>query len=287
MKKSDRTILLVIPMIALVVGFYLLVVSPKQSEIGDLDEQVTGLQSRIDTAEGDAQAAEAARESFARNYAAIVSMGSAVPEDSDQATLLYDFTKVGDESNVRFRSFELTEDVPGEDGAAPAPAEPATPEPSEGGGSSEEGGSSGETSTVTVTAPATESASAALPIGARVGSAGLPVMPYKLRFSGSFFDMADFFGNLDDTVDVVDRGGDPEVRGRLMTLNGFAMVGDPILGFPLVQASMSLNTYVVPSEQGLADGATPAGPSPVAGAPTSVAAPDSSAPVPETAAVTP
>jgi hypothetical protein len=137
-----------------------------------------------------------------------------------------------------------------------------------------------------VTAPATEAASAALPIGARVGSAGLPVMPYKLRFSGSFFDMAGFFGNLDDTVDVVVRGGDPEVHGRLMTLNGFAMVGDPLRGFPLVQASMSLNTYVVPAEEGLADGATPAGPS-LTGSPTSVAAPDSTESVPETEAVTP
>lgn len=287
MKGSDRTILLVLPLIALVVGFYLLAISPKQKQIGDLDGQIGELNTRIAGAEDEVAAAESARKSFPRNYAKVVAMGSAVPEDSDQATLLYDFTKVGDESNVRFRSFELTEDVPGEDGAAPAPAEPATPEPSEGGGSSEEGGSSGETSTVTVTAPATESASAALPIGARVGSAGLPVMPYKLRFSGSFFDMADFFANLDDMVDVVDSGGDPEVRGRLMTINGFAMVGDPVHGFPLVQASMSLNTYVVPAGQGLSDGATPAGPAPVDGTATTAATGESSSTIPSAAAVSP
>ena len=87
-------------------------------------------------------------------------------------------------------------------------------------------------------------------------------MPYKLRFSGSFFDMADFFADLDKTVDIVDSGGDPEVRGRLMTVNGFAMVGDPVHGFPLVQASMSLNTYVVPADQGLSDGASPGGSGP-------------------------
>jgi Tfp pilus assembly protein PilO len=285
MKKSDRAILLVLPAIALVVGFYLLVISPKQKEIGNLDDEISGLQARVQSAEDEAAAAEAARKSFARNYAAIVSMGSAVPEDSDQATLIYDFTKVGDESNVRFRSFELADSAPGEDAAA-APSSGST-DPD----SSDDSGSSGDTSasdssTVTVSAPATEMAAATLPLGAKVGSAGLPVMPYKLRFGGSFFDMADFFANLDDTVNVVERGGDPDVRGRLMTLNGFAMVADPVHGFPEVQASMSLNTYVVPADQGLADGATPAGPAPVADS-TEVAAAGSSAAVPETAAVTP
>ncbi len=111
-------------------------------------------------------------------------------------------------------------------------------------------------------------------------------MPYKLRFSGSFFNMADFFAALDKSVNVVNHGGDPEVKGRLMTVNGFAMVGDPAHGFPLVQASMSLNTYVVPAEQGLSDGASPAGPSPVADQST-VASADSTAPVPGTAAVAP
>ncbi len=136
--------------------------------------------------------------------------------------------------------------------------------------------------------PATETAAAVLPIGATVGSAGLPVMPYKLRFSGSFFNMADFFDELDKTVDVVDSGGTPEVRGRLMTVNGFAMVGDPVHGFPDVQASLSLNTYIVPADQGLAAGASPAGPSPVTdSSSTTVAAADSTAPVPGTAAVSP
>lgn len=290
MKGSDRTILLVLPLIALVVGFYLLAISPKQKQIGDLDGQIGELNARIAGAEDEVAAAESARKSFPRNYAKVVAMGSAVPEDSDQATLIYDLTKVSDDSNVRFRSFELSEDTGAEAAAPPATTTTTDTTTSESSsGSSAPGMGESTTTSATTTAPviATEVAAAALPIGAAVGSAGLPVMPYKLRFSGSFFDMADFFANLDDMVDVVDSGGDPEVRGRLMTINGFAMVGDPVHGFPLVQASMSLNTYVVPAGQGLSDGATPAGPAPVDGTATAVATGESSSTVPSAAAVAP
>jgi hypothetical protein len=42
-------------------------------------------------------------------------------------------------------------------------------------------------------------------------------------------------------------------------------------GFPNVEANFSVTTYIVPPEQGIAAGATPAGPAPVA---------DPAAPVP-------
>lgn len=298
MKKSDRMILLVVPMLALVVGFYLLAISPKQKQIGELDDQIAGLQDRVSQAETEVEGAEAARKAFPRNYAQIVSMGSAVPEDSDQATLIYDLTKAADETDVRFRSFELAEDAAASEAAA-APAAPAATTESSTDTTTTDSGStdstttdtSSTTTTTSAVAPvtATEATAATLPIGATVGSAGLPVMPYKLRFSGSFFDMADFFANLDKTVDVVNDGtGDPEVDGRLMTVNGFAMVGDPKFGFPLVQSSMSVNTYVVPGDQGLENGATPAGPAPVTDSTSTVtSASTSGSSVPSTAAVSP
>jgi hypothetical protein len=298
MKKSDRIILLVLPVTALVVGFYLLAISPKQKEIGQLDDEIATLESRVSDAEAQVTTAETARKAFPRNYAQIVSMGSAVPEDSDQATLIYDLTKAGEATGVHFRSFEVSDDGSAAE-AAPAPAPPATTDTTTTDSSSTDSGSSGGTTTdststttsTTTTAPvtATETAAATLPIGATVGSAGLPVMPYKLRFSGSFFDMADFFAELDKSVDVVNDGkGDPKVDGRLMTINGFAMVGDPIHGFPLVQSSMSVNTFVVPGDQGLENGATPAGPAPVGDSSTTVnTASTSSSSVPSTAAVSP
>lgn len=61
MKGADRAILLVLPLLALGIGFYMLVISPKQAEISDLDERVTELRSTVDIAEAQVLAAEAAR----------------------------------------------------------------------------------------------------------------------------------------------------------------------------------------------------------------------------------
>lgn len=270
MKQTDRMILLVLPLIALVVGFYLLAVAPKRDEISSLDEQIATLQDSITTAEGEIAIAEEARRRFSRNYADIVSLGAAVPEDSDQATFIYDLSELGGRNSVRFSSFEVTAAGP-EASAAPVAATTTTPPEGEGEeseGDSEDAEPPVEAPAAPVSATPTEATAATLPIGSTVGAAGLPLMPYKLKFNGSFFDMADFFADLDDSVDVAnpsDADLGPDARGRLVTVNGFAMIGDPAHGFPLVQSNLSVTTYVVPAEQGIAAGANPAGPAPVAG----------------------
>ena len=288
MKGADKTILLILPIVALAIGFYLLVISPKQSEISTLDEEISELSTRVDTAESSVADAEQARKDFGANYTEIVSLGSAVPEDSDQATMIYDLTEKSGNAGVRFRSFELADEsaatVGAEEGAAtattaPPAGEPAAPAPAQG----------ETTTTTTTTAPTpvapTEADAATLPIGSTVGPAGLPVMPYKLKFNGSFFDMSDFFAELDKGVEVTDEGANPKVNGRLMTINGFAMVGDPMKGFPDVQASLALNTYIVPPDQGISGGATPAGPT--TGSETTVASSETTSTVPGTAVVNP
>lgn len=267
MKRSDRMILLVLPLAALVVGFYLLAVAPKREEIASLDEEIAALQESAATAESQIEVAEGARRRFSRNYAEVVSLGAAVPAASDQATFIYDLSQLGVSNSVRFQSFEVSAS------GAPAAAAPPPPPPSEEGeGSGEDGGedSGEEAPTTPVAAAPTEANAATLPIGSTVGPAGLPVMPYKLKFNGSFFDMADFFADLDDNVDLAKPGeGDaaPAAGGRLVTVNGFAMVGDPVHGFPLVQSSLSVTTYVLPASQGLAAGANPAGPAPIPSVP--------------------
>ncbi len=255
MKSTDRTILLILPALALLIAFWMLVISPKKGEAGDLEAQVAELQSSLSVAQSEVSAGEAAKTSFRRNYADVVSLGAAAPSDDDQATLVYDMSQLGKENNVRFRSFHVTAGSGDATAAAPAATD----------------------------ATATETAVATLPLGATVGSAGLPVVPYDFNFFGNFFDIADFFGALDDQVDVFDGSKGPEVRGRLMTIDGFALSANPRKGFPAVQADFSVTTYVVPADQGVSDGATPTGPAAAATPATTV----TSTPAPTTATVTP
>lgn len=261
MKSSDRTILVVLPILALAIGFWMLVVSPKRSEVSKLDGEITTLQASIDSAETEVAIAEQAQAAFPKNYARLVSLGTAVPEDDDQATLVHDLSELARQDDLSFRSFVVS---PASDVAAPAapaataPTDPASEAPAEG------------TTTTTTAAPATEASAAGLPLGATVGPAGLPVTPYNLKYFGDFFDTADLFAALDARVDVDDEGS-PDVSGRLVTIDGFAMSADPIRGFPRVQTELAITTYLVPAEQGLSAGATPAGPAPLAPPPTTVA----------------
>ena len=229
MKSSDRTIVLVLPVIALVIAFWILVLGPKKSETSELESQAADLRSSLAIAQSEIDAGRAAQNSFDRDYADLVELGAAAPADDEQATLVYDMSKLGSENNVRFRSFKVTP----ASGGAVVPVDPAVP---------------------------TEGTVAALPLGAAVGPAGLPVMPYSFNYLGSFFDFADFFGDIDDQVDVTDDGEGPEVSGRLLTIDGFALTANPKTGFPDVQADLAVTTYIVPEEQGVDAGATPAGP---------------------------
>ena len=282
MKSSDRTILIVLPLIALAIGFYLLVLAPKQREAGELQDKADSLSAEIQTSETAISTAEAARSSFAKNYADMVKLGTAVPEDDDQATLIHDLDAMGTDNDLDFQSFAVSEDAAGATTSAPAPPASGTDS-----SSTSTDSTTTETSTTTTSAP-TEASAATLPLGATVGPAGLPVTPYTLTYHGGFFDMAGLFSDLDNRVKVNDSGTDPIAHGRLMTVDGFAMSADPVKGFPSVAAEIAVTTYMVPADQGIAAGATPAGPAPVGSpdAPVPVSDSATTAPAP-TAAVSP
>ena len=123
-------------------------------------------------------------------------------------------------------------------------------------------------------APPTEAAAATLPIGATVGPAGLGVMPYSLKFTGDFFEMADLLEGLDSLVGA--DGGATSVDGRLVTVNGFKMA--PAIEGRDLAVELLITTYVLPDSQGLTAGATPAAPAPTVPAPTPVSTSTTPAP---------
>jgi preprotein translocase subunit YajC len=268
MGGSDRTVLFVLPIVALAIAFWFLALAPKRQEASDLQGQIDSLQTSVDANEAEIASAEAAREKFPKTYARLIKLGRAVPEDSDQATFVYDVSEIGRSNKLMFRDFSLISNGGGTT-STPAPAPTPAPSPTTPPATDS---SASPTPTAETSAPATEAAAAVLPIGAAVGPAGLPVMPYELTFRGSFFDVADFLGDLDSTVNTSETN--PKVQGRLTTTDGFVMTGNPAKGFPSIQATMLLTTFIIPPDQGLAAGATPAGPAPVdpTASPTNVAA---------------
>jgi hypothetical protein len=244
MKSTDRAILMGVAMLGLVAAFWFLVLAPKRQEASDLKSQVTELETQVTEAEAAAAAGEQAKKGFSSSYRELITLGKAVPVDADTSSLLTQLETLSVRSDVDFRSITLSGAT---DTAAPAPTDPAA---------------------------ASEASAAVLPIGATVGSAGLPVMPYELQFEGGFFQIADFFGEIDAMVES--HGDVTKVDGRLLTIDGFTFTPGPA-GPPGLAASVNVTSYLTPADQGVTAGATPAGPPAETATPTSATAPPTEA----------
>src|SRR5581483_5250631 len=252
------------------VAFYLLVLSPKRQEASDLQSQVDDLQSSLSQAQQEAAAAESAKHSFGIDYRRLVVLGKAVPADSDQTSLLVQLQHLADKSGVQFNAFDLS------DASTSSAASASTPTST---GSSDTSTSTGSASTssttTTASAAPSEAAVSTLPIGASVGPAGLPVMPYTLSFTGGFAQIANFMQRLDGMVGM--KGGLVDVRGSLLTVDGFKFTAAPA-GSPdegTLTAELDVTSFLPPADQGITGGATPSGPAPA------TATPVSSAPTPD------
>ena len=266
--SSDRSVFVVVPVIALLFAFYLMVLGPKRQEASKLDEDIKTLETQIDAQEQTATFAEQAREDFPKYYGRLVVLGKAVPEEADSASLLVQVNGIAQRSNVVFNGLEVTESTAeaGAAGAAvpaagtaaatappPEGAEVASPEATPASTSTD------PTATPTSPVPATEATAASLPIGASVGTAGLPTLPYQLTFSGSFFDVADFFSGVDSLIDVKGTSS-VSANGRLVTVDGFVLKGGRLGANPVLDTTLAVTTYITPPEQGLTGGASPGGP---------------------------
>ena len=281
MTTRDRLVALIVGAVAVLAAFWFMALSPKRKDAADLGSKITQAQQRLDTARQSVTAATAARKRYDTDYAAVAKLGKAVPADDDLASLVYQLNHVSQSAHIDFRSIKL--DSTG--ASAPAVAPPAAQAAAVASASGNNSGSSSSSSTTPTTTPppatgvpATQTAAAGLPPGSTVGSAGFPTMPFSFEFDGSFFDMEHFFNGVQRFATLA--GDQLSVRGRLLTVDAFALTASRE-GFPKVKASINATAYLVPQDQGLTGGATPAGPA--APAPASTTAPSGSSAAPATA----
>jgi Tfp pilus assembly protein PilO len=278
MKTTDRTILVAVMVLGLLAAFWFLVLTPKRDQVAELDSQISTAEADLDQQRQLVAAGEAAKDGYPSDYQRLVVLGKAVPADDDAGSLFVEFNEIANDAGVRFSAITAGAG----ESAPPPPATLTEADPaagSEGDAGSEEGAAPEATPAV-----ATEAVAASLPLGATVGSAGLPVIPYDLELDGGFFGFADFFHGVDELVSTGESGvaqSGVSVDGRLVTIDGFQIAVDEAGG---LSATVNTTTYVTPADQGITGGATPTAP-----AATPVAAPASAPPAvaPTAAATTP
>jgi Tfp pilus assembly protein PilO len=266
MKSSDRAILVGLGLVVLLAGFWFLVLSPKRAEVSKLDDDVSAVRQAVTEQEELAAFAETAKADFDSHYQRMVVLGKAAPSGGDTASLFVQLDDIAGNTGMGFQAIRLNDSGGAE---VPAPAAQTTADPPA------EGQIASSTAPTTIP---TEASAAALPIGASVGVAGLPVMPYDIELTGDFFQLADFLGGLDKLVTA--RKGREVVDGRLLTIDGFSLSGDEEKGFRILNADLAVTTYVTPADQGTTAGATPTGPAPSTAAPTPVSSTTPTTPAP-------
>jgi hypothetical protein len=277
-----------------VVGLlWMFALGPKRREAAKLGDAVAAQRQRLDTARAQVTASRAAQQRFGSDYATVVRLGKAVPDDDDVPSLVYQLDSAAGATGVDFRKLSLAQDA-----AAPSSAAGGSSSGSSGssagssgssagssgssagsgGSSSGSNGSSGagagapaspsasRSGTAAGSAPATEAAAATLPPGSTIGSAGFPTMPFSFIFEGSFFKLSGFLRKLDRFV--VERGNTLSATGRLLTIDGLNLrPGDE--GFPGIKATIAARAYLVPPGQEESGGATPQAPAATTNATTS------------------
>ncbi len=232
MNSTNRLIAALVALAVLAGAFWMLLLSPKRDEAKKLTVQVEQLESSLAQHEAEVAQGEEARQQFPTEYQHLVVLGKAVPGDDDVASLLVQLNRIADSAEGTFSNLKLAASGSGEE-TATAPASGAGGEP----------------------ASATEVAASLLPLGASIGPAGLAVMPYEVSFDGKFVHVANFIAGLDSLVNTNDEG--VVVDGRLVTVDGFTLEADELLGFPDLDATFSLTTYLTPPGEGVTGGASP------------------------------
>jgi len=249
MTTRDRLVIVVVLLVAALAGFWFLAIAPKRKEAADLDAQIATQTQQLTTAQAQASTARQAKARYNDDYAAVAKLGKAVPKSDALPSLVYQLQSVAHSSRIDFTSLKVS----GGGGQAPAPAPAAT---AAAGGASASGASASQGSSATASAsssgssstpataspaPATQAAAATLPPGAAVGSAGFPTMPFSFVFSGTYFDMERFFGDVQSFVKV--NGKQVDANGRLLSIDGFGLVAGPG-GFPNVKANIVATAYL-------------------------------------------
>jgi Tfp pilus assembly protein PilO len=238
MNANNKVVVSSLAVVVLAIGFWMLLLSPKRSEVSKLDQQITQQEETLSIHRSEMERGLEAERAFPEQYQQLVVLGKAAPAEDDTASLLVQLNRIARGAHVRFETFALSPAAGGEAPEAPAPEAAVEGEP----------------------ASPTEVAASTMPLGASIGPAGLAAMPYTLTFKGSFFHLADFIHGLDSLVKT--KNAEVDVTGRLITINGFNLTADANKGFPDLEASFTVTTFLVPPGQGVTGGATPASPEP-------------------------
>jgi hypothetical protein len=292
----DKKIVMIMVPLALVLAYWFLLLTPKREAASVAAATLQTEKAALSDAQARATTVRAAKVTFARDYAAVVALGKAIPTSVDMPSLLVQLEEAAQGTGIELDGITMGERTPAETGvAAPTPApgtapsgEPPQSAPGQAAADAQAAADTASTPPPTAdgaaTAPADPAAAGAESSAPAAG--GLEAVSMEFKFEGDFFELANFFHRLKRFVYV--EGEKVRVRGRLMTIDGVEYTAEPET-FPALVATVKATVYLTSKAQGVTAGATPSGPAaPATSPPTSTASSESPAATPPpTATATP
>ena len=258
MTARDRIIIVVVLVAAALAGVWFVGLAPKRKEATELQAKLDVANQQLAQAQQSAAQAEQAKARYDRDYAEVASLGKAVPKSDAIPSLVYQLQAAAHSARIDFSSLKVagnaTQTVPSTPANTAAAAKSTDNSGSNGSSSNGAGSGGSSSSTNAAAAPATQAATSSLPPGAAVGSAGFPTMPFSFVFNGTFFDMERFLSEVQRFVRV--NGQNVDVRGRLLSIDGFALNAGPN-GFPSVKANITATAYLMSPDDAATTSATP------------------------------
>lgn len=235
MTARDRLVLIGVLMGAILLGGYLLVVSPERQKASKAAAEVVSAHSKLQTLEGQAAEAAAARNRYTAAYASVVRLGPAVPASGETPSLVYALASLTNASHVEMSSL------------------------TDGGGSS-----SAKAGAATGAAKATTPGAA---------SAAFSQEPFTFTFTGTYSNLYKLLAQLESFTRQT-ASGSVQVSGRLLTIDSVQLSGGQqasasgsgetgaakTSGSEQLSATVSATAYVLPGGQTTLGGASPSAP---------------------------
>ena len=125
----DRKLLIVIVVLAVLAGYWFLLLKPKRQEAVKLGDQLSKHESRRDAIRSKVDRLSAAQAEYAADYTTVVRMGKAIPPELDMPSLLVQLERAASGTRIKFDRISTGDRLA-----------------SEGSGSSSGGGAAGSTS---------------------------------------------------------------------------------------------------------------------------------------------
>jgi hypothetical protein len=282
----DRRILLILLPIVVLLAYYFLILSPKRDDLKTARNEQHSAEAARDQAVATAAQLEHARQTFAADYAAVVRLGKAIPDNVDSPSLLVQLDRASHGTHIDFNSVTFgaraTAALPaatttttqgpaqpnGNAAAGGAPAATGFGRATESAGNAVNTGNQAataaggtDTTTTTSTTATTTTPTTAAP---STSTTALDSVALTFNFSGTYFDLADFFHRLKRFVYVANN--QIFVRGRLMTIDTLTFAPGTAAAAPTngpggqLTATVGATVYLSPKGQGVTGGATPQGP---------------------------